>query len=330
MVLNVTSSILQPLFGYLFDRTKARFLVEVGISVNCIGMALTGIVPDYNLLLLAVGTAGLGHAAFHPPAFSTVTSASATSRGRSMSIFTSGGNVGSFLGPFLAGVIVTTMGREGLLLLLPTGLATAALLFRVIPHKERDTLPKTGSIPANKQLLALLICITAFRSITIQSSSTFLPLFLVSKGNSLLLATSITSFWLAVGVVGQLAGGFLSDRIGERPVIVVSLIAGAIVFYGFLVVEGSFSLLLLMVSATLLYASWSVIVVMSCEAAPSHVGTVTGLMLGFSVGVGGLASTVLGALADMIGLASAFTIMSVFALVGGLLALLLPSKVRRP
>ena len=163
MVLNVTSSILQPLFGYLFDRTKARFLVEVGISVNCIGMALTGIVPDYNLLLLAVGAAGLGHAAFHPPAFSTVTSASTTSRGRSMSIFTSGGNVGSFLGPFLAGVLVTTMGREGLFLLLPTGLATAALLFRVIPHEERDRLPKTGSIPANKQLLGLLICITVFR-----------------------------------------------------------------------------------------------------------------------------------------------------------------------
>ncbi len=245
-----------------------------------------------------------------------------------MSIFTSGGNVGNFLGPFLAGTLVSTLGRQGMLLLIPTGLATAALLLKIVPLKERDTLPKTGSIPANKRLLILLMCITAFRSATLQSSSTFLPLYLVSKGSSLFAATSITSFWLAVGVLGQLVGGFLSDRIGKRPVIAVSLIVGAIVFRGFLIVEGAISLLLLMLSAALIYASWSVIVVMSSEAAPSNVGTVTGLTLGLSVGVGGFAAMALGAVADMMGLPAAFIIMSAFALVGGLIALLLPSETK--
>ena len=131
---------------------------------------------------------------------------------------------------------------------------------------------------------------------------------------------------MAAGVLGQLVGGALSDRVGKRLVVVVSLIAGALVFHGFLLVAGYFSLLLLLIAAALLYASWSVIVVMSCEAAPSNVGTVTGLMLGFSVGVGGLAAMALGGIADMIGLPSAFAIMSTFALAGGLVALLLPSK----
>ena len=177
LVLNVTSSILQPLFGYVFDRTKATLLIEVGLAVNCIGMGLIGVIPNYSMLLIVVGAGGLGHAAFHSPAFSTVVSSGDTPKGRSMSIFTSGGNIGSFVGPFLAGVLVSTLGRQGLLLLIPTGLATAALLFKIVPHSERDTLPKTGSVPANKRLLLLLICITAFRSATIQSPSSFLWLF---------------------------------------------------------------------------------------------------------------------------------------------------------
>ena len=72
MVYNITSSIIQPLLGRWFDRTQAFWLLEVGIAVNCIAMSLTGIAPNYTILLLLVGIAGLGSAAFHPPSFSTV------------------------------------------------------------------------------------------------------------------------------------------------------------------------------------------------------------------------------------------------------------------
>jgi MFS transporter, FSR family, fosmidomycin resistance protein len=71
-----------------------------------------------------------------------------------------------------------------------------------------------------------------------------------------------------------------------------------------------------------------VIVVMSSEAAPSNVGTVTGFMLGFSVGVGGFGALGFGAAADSLGLDFAFTLTIVFALVGGVIAFLLPRRKR--
>jgi sugar phosphate permease len=80
----------------------------------------------------------------------------------------------------------------------------------------------------------------------------------------------------------------------------------------------------LALSGIFLYASWSVIVVMSSEAAPSNVGAVTGFMLGFSVGVGGFGALGFGAAADKLGLDFAFTLTIISALVGGMLALLLP------
>jgi FSR family fosmidomycin resistance protein-like MFS transporter len=324
MVFSVTSSLLQPLLGRWFDRTQTTWLLEGGLALNCLGMSLVGISPNYVVLLFLVGTAGIGTAAFHPPAFSTVARSSSASRGGSMGVFLSGGNAGFFLGPIVAGLLVSAVGLQGTLLLLPIGMLTALLLLRVrVSERPEPSLTKSTQ-PPNRRLLGLLATITALRSITIQVGVTFLPLYLVAKGESLLVATGVASIWLGVGVLGQITGGHLSDRIGRRPVIVFSLFVGAAIFYGFLMTTGLISIILLALSGGVLYASWSVIVTMASEAAPDNVGAVSGFMLGFSIGVGGLAALGFGGTADMLGLQAAFYIFGAFAIGGGVLSLFLP------
>ncbi len=183
---------------------------------------------------------------------------------------------------------------------------------------------RKSHFPANKRILSILAGITALRSVTLQTAVTFLPLYFVARGDSLLLATAIASIWLGVGVLGQVGGGYVSDRIGRRLIIVTSLLFGGLLFYGFLLTNGFISLILLALSGAALYASWSVIVVMASEAAPSNIGAVSGFMLGFYVGIGGIAALGFGALADSIGLGAAFEIIAGFALIAGLLALFLP------
>lgn len=247
-----------------------------------------------------------------------------------MGIFLSGGNVGVFLGPIVAGAFMSVFGLSGTLMLLPIGLLATVLLFRVrkLVNGNVQPLRLEASQPANKRLVAILATITALRSLTIQNAVTFLPLYFVARGDSLFLATVIASIWLGVAVLAQLGGGLISDHLGRRPVIVASLLTGAALFYGFLITDGILSLFLLALSGAALYANWSVIVVMSSEAAPSNVGAVSGFMLGFFIGVGGLAAPVFGAVADMIGLHSAFSLFAGFVLVGGLLTLFLPKSTR--
>ena len=325
MVFNVTSSIMQPLLGHWFDRSHTAWLLEAGLALNCVGMSLLGFSSSYVLLLFFVGTAGLGSASFHPPAFSAVVKSGSSSRGKDMGIFLSGGNTGFFLGPFVAGALGSAFGLRGMVLLLPVGLLVAlGLLKAKINPREVEQDSSHHRYPANKRILAILASITALRSVTVQSAVTFLPLYFVARGDSLLLATAIASIWLGVGVLGQLGGGYVSDRVGRRPIIVTSLLLGAVLFYGFLLTDGFISLILLALSGAVLYASWSVIVVMSSEAAPSNVGAVSGFMLGFYVGIGGIAALGFGALADSLGLSDAFEIFACFALIGGFLALFLP------
>lgn len=330
LVFNASSSVLQPILGRWFDRKQTTWLLEAGLTLNCVCMSLVGISPNYIMLLFFLGTAGLGTASFHPPAFSTVVKTGTSGKGEAMGFFLAGGNTGFFIGPIVAGFLLTMYGLHGTLLLLPIGLIVALVLLRARVTVRSPTSLDTDSnhSPANKRLVALLASITACRSTLLTVAETFLPLYFVARGEPLFIATALASLWLGIGIIGQLTGGYVSDRIGRFPVISSSLLVGGVLFLLFLVTSGLTSLIFLALAGVVLYASWSVIVVMASEAAPHNVGAVSGFMLGFAVGIGGFAALGFGALADRIGLQPALIAFTGFAFAGGLLAFVLP-KLKR-
>jgi FSR family fosmidomycin resistance protein-like MFS transporter len=196
MVFNVVSSVLQPLLGRWFDRTQTVWLLEAGLILNCFGMSLVGLSPSYVIILLLVGTAGLGTASFHPPAFSKVVNSAGQKKGGAMGLFIAGGNTGFFLGPLVAGAILTLYGLHGTVILLPIGLVAAAILLRarvtggIRSESCRDDEPKPT---ADKPLLAVLAGITACRSTLITVVETFLPMYFVSRGASIFVAAALAS-----------------------------------------------------------------------------------------------------------------------------------------
>ena len=66
---NLTSSIIQPAFGHLSDRRPFGWFLPLAPFVACLGLALTGLVSNYSLLLVCVIITGIGIASFHPEGF---------------------------------------------------------------------------------------------------------------------------------------------------------------------------------------------------------------------------------------------------------------------
>ncbi|MCJ7819367.1 MAG: MFS transporter, partial [Syntrophales bacterium] len=84
----------QPIFGYLSDRRESRHIIPISVIWVGLLMGLVGLAPSYWSLILLVGLAGLGSAAFHPAGASAAGSITAARRGAALSVFSVGGSLG--------------------------------------------------------------------------------------------------------------------------------------------------------------------------------------------------------------------------------------------
>src|SRR5690606_10428532 len=114
LVLNITSSLIQPLFGYWSDKRPQGWLVAFGPLVAAAGLALVGFARSDEGVLLAAVLCGIGVALFHPEGARAARGVAGGQRATAMSIFSVGGNLGFALGPVVAVALVRAWGPEGL------------------------------------------------------------------------------------------------------------------------------------------------------------------------------------------------------------------------
>ncbi len=325
----LAGSIVQPLFGLWSDRRGAVWLLPVGVAVGGLGMALAALSPAYGWVVLFVVLSGLGTAAYHPEGSKFAAYVSGARRASGMSLFSIGGNLGYSLGVVVTTAVVVAFGVRGAAFVAVPTIAVAAMLLVVTPYLlsfapvSRKTV-EAGVGEDRIGAIALLLAIVAIRSIAWFGLITFVPLYEVSIGNSKGYGNTLLSFMLLSGAAGTLIAGPSADRFGRRPVLLVSslVISPAIaVFLGVGGVPGAIALVLVGMAVV---GTFSVTMVMSQEYMPRHIGMASGLSIGFSIGLGGIAAVCLGALADSVDLSTALWVCAVVPLAGAALTLFLP------
>ena len=300
-VFNLTSSMMQPLVGWLYDTRGLAVHISVTVLISATFISVIGLLNNYYLVLASVAIAALGHALFHPSALGTVSRLTRdASRGRITSYFVIGGNLGYAVGPICAGVAVGLMGLPGLVILAIPGIVMAAVLRYVLPGPVRREVPAPSSRserPA-RRAIALLVAASGLRAWAIFGSVAFLPTILTLRGIDLVTANLLVSGMLIAGVVGQLVGGTLSDRYGRKEYTLIGLVTAIPPFLVFLMTDGIVSLVAMIIFGFILWSTFAVTVAMAHEIAPGNVGLVSGLMLGLAVGVGGMGVAATGWIAD--------------------------------
>jgi len=89
---NMTSSIVQPLFGHAADRFSKPWLLSAGLMLAGIGLALSGLFQSYEWIVFLAVVSGIGIAAYHTEAARLVNFAAGTKKGTAMSLFGVGGH----------------------------------------------------------------------------------------------------------------------------------------------------------------------------------------------------------------------------------------------
>lgn len=321
----VVSSIAQPLFGYLADRYQQKWLGPVGLIWVGMFMGLVGVFRSYPLLMITVMVAGLGPAMFHPHAVSVIADISRNMRGRFMSIFLIGGNLGFAIGPVLVGVVTELFGLRGLVLVSLPGILTGIWLMKYAPRR-RSPAERIVSrlVLKDLALVSPLLTVSVLRHWYYFSVLSFVPSYFVSLGESILVANSYLSFMLLTGVAGQFAGGMLSDRYGRKEVTIISLLCSALLLMVFLHTPAVLSVIVLFLMGFSVMSSFSVTLVMIQEMMSRNIGVASGLMIGLGIGLGGVGVLITGLLADMLGLYAALHLLILLPLAAGVLAVFVP------
>jgi len=329
---NITSSLIQPLFGYLADKTARRWLLPISVLFSAVGLGFLGLAPSYGAVLALVVITGFGVAAYHPEGYRTATAVAGDRKATGVSIFSTGGNIGIALGPPLLTVLLTTYGLPGSLGMLVPGLLVAALLTAVLPRLSAPapTVARDRASAAGAQTMvgamSLLILVVAIRSWTQLGFTTFMPFYrkAVLPGDPRLVGTLLAVF-LGAGAIGTLAAGPVADRVGVRRYVVSVFLLATPLAVGFLFVRsGALVFVLLALLGFVLVSTFTVSVVLGQAYLPRNPGMASGLIVGFAIGAGGIGASALGWVADHWGLTAALGISAVMPLAGFLVALFLP------
>lgn len=328
-----SSSLTQPLFGLWSDRRGALWLLPAGLALGGAGIGLAAIAPSYGILVVLVFLSGLGIAAYHPEGAKFAVFASGRKRASGMSLFNIGGNTGYALGPIIVTPLVLWLGLGpgGLLASIPVILGSFAVL-AALPYlsglRPAPAGPGQASVGEDDvRAMVVLGGVIGLRSVAWFGLITFVPLWVVSLGNSEADGNRLLSLMLLSGAVGTLLLGPIADRFGLRRTLLVAQTLLAPMILVFVLIGGLAGALALMVVGICVVGTFGLTMVLSQMYLPRHVGMASGLSVGLAMGLGGLAAVALGGLADAVDLQTALVCSAFAPLLGVVLCFFLPAPV---
>ena len=346
-VYTMSSSLSQPLFGYISDRLQSRWQSALGLAWLALFQGATGFAPNYGVLLLLAGLAGLGSGAFHPHGASGASRSGGAKKTSAMAVFMLGGNTGYALGPVVAAALLETFNVHGSGLISVIGLLLVPFVYAAGRKTTRDDGRETMDQPASsavhrpsslklqlnpnftKVAILALLSIMFFRAWTQAGITAFTPLYfnhiLHYTGPEAARVAFINLFALALG---GLTGGILSDRFGGRRVLIVTYLIYAPAVFLLFSVQSAWVFLIAPLAGFVAGASWPPLIVMSQELFPKSAGVGSGIALGFAFAMGGIGQSITGWLAEPahLGLQPALLLLAVLPILAALCVGALPAR----
>ncbi len=335
---NMTSTIVQPVFGHAADRFSKPWLLPAGLMLAGGGAGLAGIAPGYGWIVCLAIVSGIGIAAYHPEAARLVNFAAGTRKGTAMSLFGVGGTIGFAIGPIIVTAALLQWGLRGsLILIAPVSIAAlmTASQFAQLESLEAERRADHRSLVANHlkddwRAFTRLTVVIIGRSIIFYGLNTFIPIYwIVALNQSEAAGAMALTVFSGSGIIGNLLGGSLADRIGQKKVVLIGFFGLMLFLPLFVMVKNvQVATLLLIPIGLVLFGTYSPAIVMGQNYLPGRVGLSSGITLGVAVAIGGAAAPIIGKLADLYGMRFALTAIAFLPVLFLAIALSLPRSQR--
>jgi len=306
--------------GHLSDKRGCKPFVSLFMLIYSAGIVGVSLARDYWQLLLSIAAAGIGASAYHPGGTALTAKSFPRGRGRAMGLSIASGPAGSMIGPLLIGVFGALMGWRGALRILAIPGALIAILFwRLAAEPEaapgagpRGGDPRGGRASAIGHFsipLVLALGASAMRGVYWNGFNSFFPTYLMHyRAFDQSSVAYIFAAIMGASAIGIAIGGFASDRMGRKRVILISAAVPAILIPAILPAQGPMVPALAIaagLSSSLEGAALSALI--ADLSAPEVLAKMFALNFSIQAALGALATPLIfGWLADSFGLWSIF------------------------
>lgn len=340
----ISSSLMQPLFGYIFDTRSSGWFLPFGLTSTLAGLTVASFSNSFGMLLCGVFLSGMGSAVIHPEASRITSLAAGNKRGLAQSIFQMGGTCGYSLGPLLAANFVhnqnelakfTVVAVAAFIAMIPAcrwysarirankAAAKSAAANGAAPAKSAapalENANASNALPRKTAIwtVTILMFLVFSKNFYTVSLSNYYMFYLMHKfGVSVQTAQTMLFAFLFAGACGIIVGGPVGDRIGRRLVIWWSILGSAPFALLMPYLNLPLTIAASMAIGFIISSAFSAILVYAQELLPMKVGMISGIFFGFSFGVAGISSAVLGVIADKFGIDTVYTLCSFVPLFG--------------
>ena len=238
-------SLLQPLIGGLADRRNLRWLIILAPTLSASMLTLTGWAPNYGILALLMLIAGFSTAGFHSIAPVMAANRSGSKLGRGIGFFMIGGEFGYGVGPLVAVATVSALTLRGMPWLIVFGVLCSIILYTrfktvttVRPAPSGPAVSLWQTLKSMRRIMLPIVAHIFISSFLYANMLNFLPTFLKMEGASLVFAGGALALVEIAGTAGVFASSWVSDRVGQRLVLILSTLTTPVFALIFLMVKG--------------------------------------------------------------------------------------------
>jgi FSR family fosmidomycin resistance protein-like MFS transporter len=323
-------ALFQPLIGQLVDRLGLKQMIYLGPAITVVGMSLIGVAPSFSLLAALLLAIGINSAFFHSVGSVMSGTLAGKSTGRGTGLWMFGAEFGRTFSPLLIVAALELGTPDHLPWLMTIGLAGAGLLYvrlRNVPFAPARSAstgePWWRAIRGMSYVLLPVLGIVTARAFLVTALTTYLPTFLHEEGASLTAGGVALAVFEAAGMLGALFGGSMSDQLGRKTTVLISLLVSSPLMWVFMNSDGVLRLASLVGLGFFMLSNLGVMMALVQESFPQNRALANGLYLASYFTAGSVMSVVVGRLGDVMGLRSAFSIAGLAPLVGAAMVLLL-------
>jgi len=326
---HLLSSVMQPIFGFVSDKLKNRIFMVWGLVLSscCIPFAIMPRIVFIFIILLLLGM--VGNACFHPQVSALVKDFNRNNPNLSsaMGIFLGLGSIGYALGPYISTSIVHNFGQNALLYMIIPGVLCSIFIYFVVPKMP----PKDCYIQENfffimKEILKNKVCmylmiVSIVKSAVSISFGTYIPFLLEKSGFSLTQTGIIVTLFFISGGVGTILSSKIEKYINANGVIVLSfltILPLILLFLYTLEKNKNLAVILFILTGFFILLSVGIILVYAQKAMPKYTGVISGVMQGFSWGLGALFLAPMGLVGQHFGVEKVLILMATIAFLIGL------------